>query len=123
MHGSGSASGETPPGDSSSVDFWHVAACPLVGKSRKYSFPFWPVEGIGLDSLLRRRRPCSFSSTRSNSSRKHGPVGLVRVRVFDLGDGGLEQPGALGVGEHGVDYAMLRASRDSLETPSNTQLR
>src|SRR4029077_5137004 len=35
------------------------------------------------------------------------PVGLVAFACFDLGDGGLEQPGALGVGEHGVDDAML----------------
>jgi hypothetical protein len=35
------------------------------------------------------------------------PVGLIAFACFDLGDGGLEQPGALGVGEHGVDDAML----------------
>jgi hypothetical protein len=35
------------------------------------------------------------------------PVGLLAFACFDLGDGDLEQPGALGVGEHGVDDAML----------------
>jgi len=28
-------------------------------------------------------------------------VGLLAFACFDLGDGGLDQPGALGVGEHG----------------------
>ena len=34
-------------------------------------------------------------------------VGLLAFACFDLGDGGLDRPGALGVGEHGVDDAML----------------
>ena len=32
---------------------------------------------------------------------------LLAFACFDLGDGGLDQPGALGVGEHSVDDAML----------------
>jgi hypothetical protein len=34
-------------------------------------------------------------------------VGLLAFGCFDLGDGDLDQPGALGVGEHSIDDAML----------------
>jgi hypothetical protein len=40
-------------------------------------------------------------------SQRFRRVVLLALPCFALGDGGLEQPGALGVGEHGVDDAML----------------
>jgi hypothetical protein len=52
-----------------------------------------------------QHRPCRLDVLERN--RGSVRVGLLAFACFDLGDGGLDQASALGVGEHGVDDAML----------------
>jgi hypothetical protein len=54
--------------------------------------------------IVRPRRPGCLDALEGN--RGSVRVGLLAFACFDLADGGLDQSGALGVGEHGVDDAM-----------------
>src|SRR5215471_4977946 len=51
------------------------------------------------------RRPMSTLSAGNSNSRWY--MTATASGRFDLGDGRLDQPGALGVGEHSIDDAML----------------